>query len=135
MPEFSVRITVTGIDAVITNHLEVLFRDMSDETLYEIQNRDGFINKFVIFVSVVVESHEITIVFINAGSGNYRASEISANVFSNGCRIGEARFGINIEAVPNSKNYIEAGEHRSLRTNVHQRRIYQRQVVLHKHEH
>lgn len=90
---------MAGIDAIITDHLEVLFRDMPDEPLYEIQNGNGLINKFVILVPVVVECHEFTIIFINARSGDHGPSEISANVSGNDGRIAEDRFGINIETI------------------------------------
>lgn len=54
---------------------------MPDETLHEIQNGDGFVNKHAVLVSVVVESHECAIIFINAGGGDHRVTQISANVF------------------------------------------------------
>lgn len=56
---------------------------MPDEPLHEIQNGNGLVNKLVIFVSVVVECDEFTIIFINARSGDYGSSEISANVSGN----------------------------------------------------
>lgn len=90
---------MTGIDAIITDHLEVLFRDMPDEPLHEIQNGNGLVNKLVIFVSVVVECHEPAIIFINARSGDYGSSEISADVSGNDGRIAEDWFGINIETI------------------------------------
>lgn len=97
--ELSVRTAVAGIDAIITDHFEVLFRDMLDKPLHEIQNGNGLVNKLVIFVSVVVECHEFTIIFINARNGDHGSSEISANVSGNGGRIAEDWFGINIETI------------------------------------
>ena len=48
---------------------------------------------------VVVERNGITVIGVNARSGNYRAVKISANVFENHIRLAVLRFGINIETV------------------------------------
>ena len=98
-PELFVRAAVACVDAIITNHLEIRFGDVSNKSFHEIQYGKGFINKFVVFVSVVVESNRITIVFVNAGSGNNRSSEVSADVFSDNGRIAEVWFCIDIEAI------------------------------------
>ena len=72
---------------------------MSDKSFHEIQYGNSLENKFVVLVSVVVESNRITIVFVNAGSSNNRAAKISANVFSNDGRIAEVWFCIDIEPI------------------------------------
>lgn len=79
--EFFVGTEVSGIDAVITDHLEIRFRDVSDKSLHERQCGNGFVNKFVVFMSVVVESDGSTVVAVDAGGGNNRAAEVSADVF------------------------------------------------------
>ena len=61
-----VRVTVACKDVIIPDHLEIRFRDVPYKSFHEIQYGDGFINKFVVFVSVVVESDGITIVAVNA---------------------------------------------------------------------
>ena len=61
-----VRFTVPGVNAIITDHLEMLFRDMLDEALNEFHNGNGFFYVFVIFMAVVVESDRIPIILINA---------------------------------------------------------------------
>lgn len=87
------------IDAIITDHLEILFGDMPDKPLHELQSGNGFVNKSVVFVSVVVKCDRITIVSVNAGGGNNRAAEVSADVFSDNGRITEIRFGIDVEPI------------------------------------
>ena len=94
-----IRAAVSCIDAIITNHFEIRFRDVPYKSFHEIQYGNGFINKFVVLVSVVVKSNRITIVLVNAGSSNNRSSKISANVFSDNGRIAEVWFCIDIETV------------------------------------
>lgn len=69
-----VRFTVTGVEAIVSCHLKMFFRDMLDQKFYKIQRRNSFFNICIIFVSVVMESDEITIIGINPGSSNHRAA-------------------------------------------------------------
>ena len=55
-----------GVDAIITEHLEVFFRDVYNEPFDEIKSRNTFFNGLIIFVSSVMKSNIITIIFINA---------------------------------------------------------------------
>lgn len=77
----------------------MFFRDVSDETFYEIHNRQRFLHILVVFMAVIVESNGISVIPVNPGSGNYRPAKIAANVFSHYFRIAEVRFGIDIEAM------------------------------------
>ncbi len=63
---------------------------MTYQSFYELQRRNRFVNKLVIFVPVVVEGDRIAIVFINAGRCDGRASKVSANVLGYDGRIAEA---------------------------------------------
>ena len=63
--QFFICLPVPGIKTAISDHLVMLFRDMPDEALYEFHNRNGFFHVFVIFMTVVVESDKIPIIFIN----------------------------------------------------------------------
>lgn len=38
-----------GIDAIVTEHFEMFFRDVNNKTLYEIQSRNSFGNIFIHF--------------------------------------------------------------------------------------
>lgn len=57
---------------------------MSDKPLYEFHNRDSFFYILVIFVSVVMESDKVAVVFVNPGCGDDGTPEIAANIFD-GC--------------------------------------------------
>ena len=77
----------------------MFFRDVSDETFYEIHNRQSFLHILFIFVAVIVESNGISVIPVNPGRSNYWPAKIAADVFSHYFRIAEIRFGIDIEAL------------------------------------
>ena len=89
----------------------MFFRDVSDETFYEIHNRQSFFHILFIFVTVIVESNGISVMTVivesngisvipvNPGSGNYWSAKIAADVFSHYFRIAEIWFCIDIEAL------------------------------------
>ena len=82
---------VFRIDTVITQHFKVLFGDVNNESFDEVHSRDAFRNRKVIFVPGIVESHEVSVIVINTGSGNDRTAQISADVFDG--NIGSAEIG------------------------------------------
>lgn len=63
--EFCIDLAVPGIQAAIADHLVMLFRDMTDEPLYEFDSRDGLFNIFVVFVTVVMKSNVVPVIFID----------------------------------------------------------------------
>ena len=63
-----VRFTMSGIYAVITNHLEMFFRDMLSKSCHEIKNRESFSDQFFVFMTIIVKSNKFTIVRINTRS-------------------------------------------------------------------
>ena len=77
----------------------MFFRDVSDETFYEIHNRQSFFHILFIFVTVIVESNGLSIIPVDPGCGYDGSAEIASNIFSNYFRIAEIGFGIDIEAV------------------------------------
>lgn len=77
----------------------MFFRDVSDETFYEIHNRQSFFHILFIFVTIIVESNGISVIPVNPGSGNYWPAKIASDVFSHYFRIAEIWFGIDIEAL------------------------------------
>lgn len=97
--ELFVNLTVAGIDAAIADHFVMLFRDMADQALDKFHGRDGFFHIFVILMAVVVEGNKITVVFVNAGGGNYRPAEITADILNDRPGVTGIGFGINIESV------------------------------------
>ena len=87
------------IQTAIADHFKMFFRDVTDQTVYEIHNRQSFFHILFIFVTVIVESNGISVIPVNPGSSNYWPAKIAADVFSHYFRIAEIRFGIDIEAL------------------------------------
>ena len=77
-----------SVNTIVTNHFEMLFGNMNDEFFDEIPSRNGFGNKFIIFVSVVMQSNKITIVIINTRRSDYRSAKISPNILKDGFVVG-----------------------------------------------
>ena len=60
-----VRFTVPGVNAIITDHLEMLFRDMLSQPGYEIEDRNCFSDELFIFMPVIMKRDKVTIIRIN----------------------------------------------------------------------
>lgn len=88
-----------GIEAAISDHFIMLFRDMLYKALNKVHNRKSFFHILVIFVSVVMKGYKVTVIVVNSGGGNDRASKITADIFENGLRVTFIRLGVNIKAV------------------------------------
>ena len=88
-----------GIKPVVTCHLKIPFWDMLDEELYEIDGRDGLLDKNIIFMPIVMESDIIPVIGVNAGKRNDRAAQVTADILNDGTRIGKRGFCIDIEAI------------------------------------
>ena len=56
----------SGIETIVTNLLEVFFRDMLNKAMNELHDRNGFDNKFFVFVAIVMEGDIFAIVIIDA---------------------------------------------------------------------
>lgn len=57
--------SVTCINAVITDHLEMFFRDMLGQAGDEIKDGDSFRDKPVIFMPVIVESNKRAVIGVD----------------------------------------------------------------------
>ena len=90
---------MSGVEAVITYHLEIPVRDMLDEQGNKVHDRDSFADKSVVLMPVIVEGDEIAIIGINPFQGDGGPSEVTANVFSDNTCIAKVGFGIDIETV------------------------------------
>ena len=97
--EFFIGLPVAGIKAAIADHFIVLFGDMADQALDELHDRDSFLHIFVVLMAVVMESDEVAVIFVNAGSGDGRASQIAADIFDDRFRVAGIGFGINVKAI------------------------------------
>ena len=91
--------TVPGINAPVTDHFEMFFRDMADETFYELQDRYGLFHIGIIFMAVVMESDVFSVIVINAGSGDDRPAEITADILCHRFRVTFVGFCIDIETM------------------------------------
>ena len=91
--------TVPGIKTIVTSHLEIFFRDMLDEQLNKINSGKGLSDESVIFMSVVMEGHVLTIIGINPGKGDDGAAKVAADIPDNRVWVAEIRLCINIKAV------------------------------------
>lgn len=90
---------MSGIDAVVTQHFKLFFRDVSDKPYDEIHDRNTFCNSFVVFVSGVMEGYIFTIVVVNARRSNHRTAKISADILDSDGRSTKVRLGTDIKAI------------------------------------
>ena len=72
-----------SIKAIVTNHFKMLLGDMDNELFDEIPCGNSFGNEFVIFMSVVMKSDEITIIIVNTRRSNHGSSEIATDIVKN----------------------------------------------------
>lgn len=87
------------INAIVTKHFEMLVRDMYDQALNKVDGRNAFSYSFMIFMSLIMKSHGVTIIRINSGGSNNRPSQISADIFDCDIRRAEIRFSPDIKAI------------------------------------
>ncbi len=99
MIQICVGFSVSGIKPEIPNHFKVFFRDMLNKTLHEIKDRNGFLHILFIFMTIIMEGDEVTIIFIDTFGGDNRTSKISADIFNNGVRFAFSIFSKDIETV------------------------------------
>ena len=87
------------VDAVISNHFEMLIGDMNDEPLNKLNSGNCFDNEFVVLMSVIMEGNMRAGIRINTGGGNNRPAEIAANVLRNSGRVTVIRLSVDVESV------------------------------------
>ena len=84
---------------IVAEHFEMFFRDVYNQFLDEVQNRDGFSNRFVVLVSGVMKGYIFAVIIINTGCGNNRSAEVSADVFNGDIRSAETWLCTNIKTI------------------------------------
>lgn len=67
-------LAVSGINAVVANHLKMLFGDMTDKPLDEMHSRNCLVNQLVVFVSVVMEGNKLTVIGVDSRGSNNRSA-------------------------------------------------------------
>ena len=90
---------MASIQAAISNHFKVFFRDMTDQPFDEVDGRNRFFYVFIIFMTIVMESNGLSVIVVNPGGGDDWTAEITPNIFNNRGRITKARFSIDIKAM------------------------------------
>ena len=88
-----------GIKPIVTGHFKIPLRDMLDEGLYEVNGRDGLLDKNIVLMPVIVESDVFPIVGVDAGKGDDRVPQVAADIFDDGIGVGKGRLCIDIKAV------------------------------------
>lgn len=92
---------MSSVDAVITDHFKMFFRDVAHESFDKVHSRNGLMNKEIIFMSVVVEGNGISnlVIGVDAGGGNNGTAKIAANVVEDRGRIAFVALSVNVETV------------------------------------
>lgn len=93
-----VTFTVPCVNAIIANHLEVLFWNVLNKPLDEFESGNPFGDQNIIFMAGVMEGDKVTVIVIDAGSGDDRSAKIPADVFGDDAWMTFVWFGIDIEA-------------------------------------
>ena len=97
--ELFVKLPASSINTAIADHLKMFFRDMPDQTLNKLHDRDGLFHIFIILMPVVVESDQIAVIPVNAGSGDHRPAKIAPDILDSSFRVTGIGSGIDIEAI------------------------------------
>ena len=97
--QFLILFSMAGINAVITDHFEMLFRDVLYKKFHKFESRDSHNHKFIVFVTVVMEGDIFTIIFINAFCGDNRSAKVTADIFRDFPWPAQGRLGINIKTI------------------------------------
>ncbi len=92
-------LTVSGINTIVSDHLEVLFRDMANQSLDELHGRNFFDNEFFIFMPVVMEGDIVAVIMVDTFCGDNRSAKITTDIFNNIRGITLIVLCINIKAV------------------------------------
>ena len=92
---------MAGIQSIVANHFEILFRDMLHKELNKLDSRERPFHICIILMPVVMKSNCIVspVITIDPLCSDDGTAKITSNVFSYGFRIGEGGLGINIEAL------------------------------------
>lgn len=78
---------MSGINTKIADHFKLFFRDVPDQPCDKLEGRNGFGNKDIIFMPVIMKGNGFAVIGVNARGGNNRSPKISANVFDHGVRL------------------------------------------------
>ena len=77
----------------------MFFRDMADQSLYEFHDRDCFFNIDIVFMPVVVEGDEITVILIDSGCGDDWSAKVTTDIFDRSSGITFVGLCVDIETM------------------------------------
>ena len=97
--QFLIRIQVSCIDTVITDHLKVFFRDMSDQTADKVHDGDCLLNVFFVLMPVVIKGDILSVIVQDALCRDHRTAKISADILKDFGRFTFFGFCIYVESV------------------------------------
>ena len=97
--KFLFLLVMFGIQSVVAKHLKMSFRNVNNQSLYEIERREFLCHKFLIFMPFVMEGNEITIIVIDARRSNNRTTKIASDVLNGLIRSTRIGFGTNIKSI------------------------------------
>ena len=84
---------------IVAEHFEMFFGDVYNQFLDEVQSRNGFSNRLVVFMSGVMKGYIFAVIIINTRCGDNRSAEVSADVFNGDIRSSEIWFCTNIKTI------------------------------------
>lgn len=90
---------VPCIKPIVARHFKIPFRDMLDQELYEVNNRDSLVHKDIVLMPVVMESDIFPVIGVDTGKSNDRAPQVAADIFNDGIGVRKGRLCIDIKAV------------------------------------
>lgn len=115
---------VFGINPIIADHFKMLVGNMADELLDKVHGRKGFVDQKSILMAVIMKGNRLPIIGVNAGTGNDRTPQITADIIGNLMGIADVGFGINIKTL--GTEFVNQGFHgREARTETSSQTIKQ----------
>lgn len=99
LEKFMVNAAMPCIEAVITGHLEMLFRDVLDQKLDEINDGEVFPDKNIVFMAVIVKGNGFSVIGINTVQGDDRTAKVAGDITDYGVRVRKRRLCIHVESV------------------------------------
>ena len=88
-----------GVEAVITDHIEISVGDMDNDTLDELEDGDSFLDVFIVLVAVVAKGNGVIFIVENSFLGDDGPADVTEEIIDNVVGIGDFGVSVNIEAV------------------------------------
>jgi len=88
-----------GIKTVISNHIKVSVGDMDNDSLYELENGDGFLNILIVFVAIVTKGNKVVFVSKDAFLSDDGSADIPHHIVDDFRAVGKFSVSVNIETV------------------------------------